>query len=550
MTGVVGLARGKDLVVARDQPHLGFRDGLRRRQRIDEHMDAVIAGKRRQPHVGDDEPLRRQRAVIVARTAGALGRRRHHIDAGLQFAERLVDRKCGNHILVQRGRGREFAGPYLDAALVAEARELVARQRLLEIAVHHRVDQIAIADPEHVDVHRGRIDADQGNAALAGARQHIGAAREAHERLAVAHIDVELGRFRQRLLHRRWQAGAQIDVVALAMLEAVDAELLAFRGQCRLVGAGQRDERRKVDPLGEVLGELEAGARRGAVGIHGVIQQPEAVLVAHLLILAADLGDLAQVERQPQAVQRRTPQLAFGHRAPKHGQRIGLLGLVAGALIGDVGRGRGALIQEGLLARTAGADLEDGLGELQPVRAVLGRGGSDLAEDLQADAEIGPAERGVGVAAQCRGGFGDRPGLTLDLGLQLHRRIGQLIALERLVGGIRRRQAERQRGANHYGANQTGHDGLLAADIGRVTSKSARKSDGLMTVILGLRKVASMALAVQTVPAAATGGVPAAGVKSGADHGTWPAVCLGRDVEKIGSTGLAEKRIFHIGSAT
>jgi hypothetical protein len=71
-----------------------------------------------------------------------------------------------------------------------------------------------------------------------------------------------------------------------------------------------------------------------------------------------------------------------------------------------------------------------------------------------------------------------------------------------------------------------------------------------MTVILGLRKVASMALAVQTVPAAATGGVPAAGVKSGADHRTWPAVCLGRDVEKIGSTGLAEKRIFHIGSAT
>ena len=111
------------------------------------------------------------------------------------------------------------------------------------------------------------------------------------------------------------------------MLQPVDAELLAFAGQRRLVGAGQRQERREVDPLGEVLGELEAGARRGAVGIDGVIQQPETVLVAHLLVLAADLGDLAHVERQPQRIQRRTPQLALGHRPAQHGQRIGLLGL-------------------------------------------------------------------------------------------------------------------------------------------------------------------------------------------------------------------------------
>ncbi len=145
------------------------------------------------------------------------------------------------------------------------------------------------------------------------------------------------------------------------MLQPVDAELLALAGQRRLVGAGQREERREVDPLGEVLGELEAGPRRGPVGIDGVIQQPEAVLVAHLLVLAADLGDLAHVERQPQAIQRRTPQLALGHRPAQHGQRIGLLGLVAGALIGDVGRGRGALVQEGLFAGTGGADLEDGL---------------------------------------------------------------------------------------------------------------------------------------------------------------------------------------------
>ena len=62
----IGLAGGEDFVVARDQPHLGIGDRIGRGQRIDEHMDAVIAGKRRQPHVGDDEPLRRELAVIVA----------------------------------------------------------------------------------------------------------------------------------------------------------------------------------------------------------------------------------------------------------------------------------------------------------------------------------------------------------------------------------------------------------------------------------------------------------------------------------------------------
>ena len=111
---------------------------------------------------------------------------------------------------------------------------------------------------------------------------------------------------------------------------------------------------REVGALGEVLGELEADAGRGGIGIDAVVEQPEAVLVAQLLILAADVGDLAQVERQPQRIQRRPPHLAVGERPAEHGQRIGLVLRVAGALIGDVGRGRGALQEEGLLARGRG----------------------------------------------------------------------------------------------------------------------------------------------------------------------------------------------------
>ena len=83
-------------------------------------------------------------------------------------------------------------------------------------------------------------------------------------------------------------------------------------------------------------------------------------------------------------------------------------------------------------------------------------------EDLQPGAEIGALEGGIGIGAQGRGDLGDRPGLALDLGFQLDRGIGEIVALEGLVRRQRRDEAKRQRGANCCGANQTDHDGLPA----------------------------------------------------------------------------------------
>ncbi|MBA7478483.1 hypothetical protein ES707_13906 [subsurface metagenome] len=479
VTGIVGFAGGEDFVVARDQAHFGLRDGLRRSQRIDEHMDAVIAGERGHAHVGDDEPLRGKLVLVVG--ARALGRCCHDVDAGLELAHCLVYRECRGDVLVQRGGGGEFARPDLHATLVTERVQFIPVQRALEIAVDDGIEQIAVADPEYVDLDRRRIDADQRDAALAGARQHIGLAGETHERLAVAHIDVELGRFRQALLHRRRHTGPQIDVVAIAVLQPLDAKLLAFRGQRRLVGARLRHERREIDAFCKLLRELEAGPRRRAVGIHGVVEQAEAVLVAHLLILPADVGDLAHVERQPQRVQRRAPQFAVGHGPAEHGQCVRFLARIAGALIGDIGRGRGALKQEGLFGRIHRADLEDGTGEPQPVTAVLGRRHGDLAEEVEAGAEIVALEGSVGVGLQRCRGLGDRPRFLLDLGLQLDGGISEVIALEGLVCGERRIQAKRQHGAKSCGAYQTNHGkDSLGHGIGRARHKRQRKGDGLM----------------------------------------------------------------------
>src|ERR1700692_1171908 len=121
-------------------------------------MDAVIAGKRRDAEIGNDEPLRRQLVVVLP--PRALGGRRHDVDTRLQVAERLVDRKRRGDILVERGRGGELPRPDLDAALVAEAGKLIPAQGTLKIAVDDGVDQVAVADPKYVHLHRGRIDAD------------------------------------------------------------------------------------------------------------------------------------------------------------------------------------------------------------------------------------------------------------------------------------------------------------------------------------------------------------------------------------------------------
>ncbi len=145
------------------------------------------------------------------------------------------------------------------------------------------------------------------------------------------------------------------DGVALAVLEALDAKLLLLRTDRRLVLAGDRDERREVHPFAcERLGELETHARRGSVRIDRIVEQPEAIFLAHPLVLLTDLRDLALVERDTQRIERRTPERAVGVAAGDHHQAIGLFARIPrAALISDVGGGSGALEQQGAFAIVA-----------------------------------------------------------------------------------------------------------------------------------------------------------------------------------------------------
>ncbi len=259
-------------------------------------MDAVVAGESGQPEIGDDEPLRRQRVEIIVEVLGFLRLRHHHIDAGFELTDRLIDRKRGGDVGIERRRlDRKLALPHRDRARPAQPIDLVAAETALEIATAvvvaaNGVGNAAIAEPVNLDGDGARIGADHRDAALPGARQHIGGGGKARERLAVADVDGEVRGLRQRLVHGRRQSGAQGDLVGLAVLQALDAELFLGRGQRRLVGAREHDKRRKVGARRQVLGELEAGAWRRGIGIDAVVEHAEAVLLAQPLILTAHVG--------------------------------------------------------------------------------------------------------------------------------------------------------------------------------------------------------------------------------------------------------------------
>ena len=436
------------------------------------------------PEIRDDEPLRRDLVVPIRGATGGLGH--HHVDAGRELRKRLADREGRGDVGIEHLLDLHLSLPDLRAPLLGQTADVVAVEVALEVAPDHGVDEVAIADAINLECDRRGIDADDRNAELSGAGQHIRLAGEACDRLAVAHIDVELGGFRQRLLHHRRDAGAQRDSVALAVLEALDAQLAVLGGQSGLVLAGDGDERREVDATaGKPFGELEAHPRRGGVRIDRVVEQPEAVFLAHAFVLLTDVGDFAQIERDAKRIQRRPPHRAVGIAACDHHQAVGFLGgISATALIGDVGGGGGALEQFGAFAIVAWTNLQHGFGEAQPVGAVVRRGDDKLPENLHAGAEVVALEGGVSFPPQRDGGLGDRPGLTLDLRFEFDGGVGEVVALVRLVGGNDGEgQQNNQRGGNNT-ANKRKHGEPPAAGVGDCRagrSRSSRKDVEVVT---------------------------------------------------------------------
>ena len=180
------------------------------------------------------------------------------------------------------------------------------------------------------------------------------------------------------------------------------------------------------------------------------------------------------------AVQRRAPQLAVGHRAAEHGQRVRLFARHC-RRAGRRCRPRSRRAPSGRSARwnssaRSGKSRAPAAASCRCLPGVVAAICPRICRPVRKSLRLKAASASVFSVAL---GFRHRAGLALDLGLQLDRRILEIVAFEGLVRCLRRDEAERQRCAKCCGANQTNHDGApWDADRRRVSNRSARKGDG------------------------------------------------------------------------
>src|SRR5271166_4214543 len=137
---------------------------------------------------------------------------------------------------------------------------------------------------------------------------------------AVADINLVVRRLQELLADRRWQPLAQHDRVALAMLEALDAELLVLVGYGGLRRSGDRNIGREIGLSRQRVGEVETDARRGRFVVDLVVEDAEAVLGAHRLVGFSDVDRIATVERGFQGVEGWTPLLVTREQIAKDRQ--------------------------------------------------------------------------------------------------------------------------------------------------------------------------------------------------------------------------------------
>ncbi|MEI9805126.1 MAG: hypothetical protein WDN48_12545 [Pseudolabrys sp.] len=140
--------------------------------------------------------------------------------------------------------------------------------------------------------------------------------------------------------------------------------------------------------------------------------------------MAAQIGRLAQVERQPQSIERRPPFFAIGQRTADHRQTVGFEGAITGALIGDIGGGGGAVEQQRAFLRVARLDLQHGV-----ARAAASSPASAGSTATTWPSTVMPVRKSFFWNAasasrrQRRRGLAGRTGIALDLGFELDRRV-------------------------------------------------------------------------------------------------------------------------------
>ena len=409
----VGRLGGEHLVVARDQPQVDARSRLRALERTRFDVQAVGRGDGAQAEVGDDHPLRGQFKIALLLAGRLVGVRflflprpsGDDVEAGGQLADGLDERKVGDDVLVELAGDVHRAAPHLLPVVRGDRVGRRRRDRFKEILTRLRRQQIAVADAVDVHRHFGRVHRGQRRAELALARQHIGLAGEMGLGRAVLDVDFVIGAFEQRLADVGGQALAQHDGVALAVLQALDADLLVLGRNRRARRARHRDEGREVGLAGDRVGEIEASARRGGFVVDLVVENAEAVLLAQVFVGRADVGEIIALQAGAIGIERGAPFFVAGEHVGERRQSRRLVVGIRAQLVGGVGGGGAARDIFVASVRFGIVRERRDMGKGEPGNGVFGIGGDQGARERHRRFEIGRVGLGAQRFAQIVGRF-------------------------------------------------------------------------------------------------------------------------------------------------
>ncbi len=168
----------------------------------------------------------------------------------------------GGHVLIALAAGQgQRAFPEQFAGILGDPADILAVQRVGDAALQDLLQQIAVVDAQHPHPRLLQIDADQRQLLAAGLGQHVGRTAKAQRGLAVLDLGGEVLRGAGFLARRRRNAGARLDRVALAVADALHAQLLVVGGRPPAGWPVRSPDSPRNEPVGPWRGHRKTGGR-------------------------------------------------------------------------------------------------------------------------------------------------------------------------------------------------------------------------------------------------------------------------------------------------
>ena len=158
-----------------------------------------------------------------------LGARGHHVDTRFKAGDRITNRECRRDIVVQPLFDFASAFPNRNAKIFPDLALLISIQCVVQQVALRNRSKVTNTNPMNPQGDFLKVHGDNRNRRRGGFWQNVRTASEPHRWIAIAHVDIQRRRSVQLFVTGRGEALANREFVAIAVLDSIDAKLVAFR---------------------------------------------------------------------------------------------------------------------------------------------------------------------------------------------------------------------------------------------------------------------------------------------------------------------------------